>query len=121
MVEYAKIRFKSFCVSAMVAAIKAVKQPIQAINVSTSGLNRSYTLPNKNIPAATMVAACINADIDVGPSIASGSQVCSGNCADLAIAPIKKHIPGRVIHVLSAALINAAVAWLSNKVTMLNV
>ena len=38
-------------------------------------------------PAVTIVAAWISADTGVGPSIASGSQVCSGICADLANAP----------------------------------
>ena len=41
-----------------------------------------------NTPAVTMVAAWISADTGVGPSIASGSQVCSRNCADLPIAPM---------------------------------
>ena len=43
-----------------------------------------------------MVAAWINADTGVGPSIASGSQTCSGNCADLPMAPQKTPIPARV-------------------------
>ena len=38
-------------------------------------------------PAVTIVAAWISAETGVGPSIASGSQVCSGICADLAAAP----------------------------------
>jgi len=37
-----------------------------------------------------MVAAWIRALTGVGPSIASGSQVWSGSCADLAIAPTRK-------------------------------
>ena len=41
-----------------------------------------------NTPAVTMVAAWISAETGVGPSIASGSQVCSGNCADLPMAPM---------------------------------
>ena len=51
-------------------------------------------LRTKKIPAVTIVAACNNALTGVGPSIASGSQVCKPNCADLPIAPInkKKHI-----------------------------
>ncbi len=40
-------------------------------------------------PAATIVAAWINAETGVGPSMASGSQTCSGNCADFPIAPQK--------------------------------
>jgi hypothetical protein len=40
------------------------------------------------------VAACIKAETGVGPSIASGNQVCNPNCADLPIAPRNnnKHI-----------------------------
>ena len=41
----------------------------------------------RKTPAVTMVAAWISAETGVGPSIASGSQVCSRNCADLPIAP----------------------------------
>ena len=33
------------------------------------------------------MAAWISAETGVGPSIASGSQMCSGNCADFPIAP----------------------------------
>src|SRR5207244_12802590 len=36
-----------------------------------------------------IVAAWIKAEIGVGPSIASGNQTCSGNCADLPTAPQK--------------------------------
>ena len=39
-------------------------------------------------PAVTMVAAWIRAETGVGPSIASGSQVCRPSCADLPIAPM---------------------------------
>ena len=39
-------------------------------------------------PAVTMVAAWIRAETGVGPSMASGSQVCSKNCADLPMAPM---------------------------------
>ena len=37
-----------------------------------------------------MVAAWMSADTGVGPSIASGSQRCSGNCALLPTAPRKR-------------------------------
>ena len=37
-----------------------------------------------------MVAAWINADTGVGPSIASGNHVCKPTCADFPVAPIKK-------------------------------
>src|SRR5215475_15290651 len=41
-------------------------------------------------PAVTIVAAWISAETGVGPAIASGSQVKSGICADLPVAPTKK-------------------------------
>ena len=41
-------------------------------------------------PAVTMVAAWISAETGVGPSMASGSQVKSGSCADLPQAPVKR-------------------------------
>jgi len=39
-------------------------------------------------PAETMAAAWIMALTGVGPSMASGSQVCSGNCALLPMVPM---------------------------------
>ena len=44
------------------------------------------------IPAVTIVAAWISAEIGVGPSIESGSQTCSGNCALLPMAPMKRQM-----------------------------
>ena len=44
------------------------------------------------MPAVTMVAAWISAEIGVGPSIESGSQTCSGTCADLPIAPTNRQM-----------------------------
>jgi len=44
-------------------------------------------------PADTIVAAWIIALTGVGPSIASGSQVCSGNWALLPIVPITSSTP----------------------------
>ena len=43
----------------------------------------------RNTPAATMVAAWIKALTGVGPSIASGSQTCSGTWPDFPAAPQK--------------------------------
>src|SRR5207302_9405651 len=48
-----------------------------------------YARATRNTPAATIVAAWINALTGVGPSIASGNQTCSGNCPDLPTAPQK--------------------------------
>ena len=52
-----------------------------------------------NTPAVTMVAAWMSAETGVGPSIASGNQVCSRNCADLPIAPMKRRNTRLVIDV----------------------
>jgi hypothetical protein len=41
---------------------------------------------NRKIPAVTIVAACIRDDTGVGPSIASGNQICNPACADLPTA-----------------------------------
>ena len=46
----------------------------------------------RNTPAVTMVAAWISAETGVGPSIASGSQVCRKNWADLPMAPMNSRI-----------------------------
>jgi hypothetical protein len=53
------------------------------------------------IPAVTMVAAWISAEIGVGPSIESGSQTCSGNCADLPIAPMNRQMQATVSSIQS--------------------
>src|ERR1700759_3246312 len=57
-------------------------------------------------PAVTMVAAWINADTGVGPSIASPNQAWSGTCADLAQAPESSSNPIQV-----SALWLAPAAW----------
>src|SRR5437870_3411489 len=44
------------------------------------------------MPAVTIVAAWISAEIGVGPSIESGSHTCSGNWALLPIAPMKRQM-----------------------------
>jgi hypothetical protein len=49
------------------------------------------------MPAVTIVAAWIKAEIGVGPSIESGSQTCSGACADLPMAPINNRMQTTVI------------------------
>ena len=74
---------------AMLAASSAVKAPTQATSTSTSGVRRKSgkARVTRNTPAVTIVAAWISAETGVGPSIASGSHTCSGNCADLPTAP----------------------------------
>ena len=56
--------------------------------ISNSGDMRA----TMKMPAVTIVAAWISAEIGVGPSIESGSHTCSGTCADLPIAPMKRQM-----------------------------
>src|SRR6267154_2840721 len=51
--------------------------------------NRGDIRATMKMPAVTMVAAWIRAEMGVGPSIESGSHTWRGNCADLPIAPMK--------------------------------
>src|SRR5213593_2622394 len=80
----------------MSAAISAVVTPIHTTTVSDGVTpliapteKSGYTRATRNTPAATIVAAWINALTGVGPSIASGNQTCSGNWADFPTAPQK--------------------------------
>ena len=59
---------------------------------SNSGDSRA----TMNTPAVTIVAAWIRAETGVGPSIASGSQVCRPICADFPIAPMNRRMQARV-------------------------
>src|SRR6266540_27892 len=92
MVEYASTRLMSHCLSAMVAANRAVSAPVPATTAPEIGARAKSTLQRatRYTPAVTIVAAWIRADTGVGPAIASGSQVKSGTCADLPVAPTKK-------------------------------
>src|SRR5262249_4859154 len=60
------------------------------------------------MPAATIVAAWISADTGVGPAIASGSHVYSGNWADLPIVPPNINSAAAVT---STVLVLVAAAW----------
>ena len=51
------------------------------------------------MPAVTIVAAWIKAEIGVGPSMESGNHTCSGNCADLPMAPMNRQIQATVISI----------------------
>ena len=84
----------SFCTRPTVAAKKAVSAPTVTTVARASGANsnigdRRHTM---NTPAVTMVAAWIRAETGVGPSIASGSQVCSRIWADLPMAPMNRRM-----------------------------
>ena len=76
----------------MLAANTAVIVPIQATTSSDSGaISKSlWQRATMYTPAVTMVAAWMRADTGVGPSMASGSHVYSGICADLPVAPMKR-------------------------------
>ncbi len=58
---------------------------LPVLEIAKTGNN----LATKNTPATTIVAACINAETGVGPSMASGNQICNGNIALLPAPPIK--------------------------------
>src|ERR1700757_3839639 len=90
------MRLTSAFAIAMSAAMSAVVTPIQTTTVSEDvtpliapNEKSGYTRATRKTPAATIVAAWINALTGVGPSIASGNQTCSGNCPDLPAAPQK--------------------------------
>ena len=84
----------SHCVVPIVAAKKHVAAPTTVTTISATGAasNMGESRQTMNTPAVTMVAAWINAETGVGPSIASGSHVCRPNCADLPIAPMNKRM-----------------------------
>ncbi len=71
----------------------AVVAPITVTNDSavSESSNSGLILATMKIPAVTIVAAWMSAEIGVGPSIESGSQTCSGTWALLPIAPTNRH------------------------------
>ena len=81
----------SCCTAPCTAAKTAVPTPTYITTSLTAGeaANRNDVETKRYTPAATIVAACSSAETGVGPSIASGSQTCSGNCADLLATPQK--------------------------------
>ena len=80
----------SVWVNATVEAKIAVVAPITVTTARATGeySNSGDNRATMNTPAVTMVAAWIRAETGVGPSMASGNQVWSMNCADLPMAPI---------------------------------
>ena len=79
----------SVCTSAAKPASTRVTPPTMPTSSRISGVsrNRPWVRAIRYTPAVTMVAAWISADTGVGPAMASASQVCSGNWADLPTAP----------------------------------
>ena len=94
--------------SAVVAPITSTKD--SAVSESSNSGDMRATM---KMPAVTMVAAWISAEIGVGPSIESGSHTCSGTCADLPMAPMNRQmqitvmsshgVPGKSSMVLAAS------------------
>ena len=128
MVENASTRFISVCVHAIIAASSAEIAPTYATNCNAPGADNANTgnnLATKKTPATTIVAACINADTGVGPSIASGNHICKGNIALLPAAPMKTntiaHVSAEIPmnDVLSAVLNSAEPGDVNRSISVL--
>ena len=78
--------------SAISPATTSVSAPRMAAVSCTSGAasNMGAVRKMRYTPATTIVAAWMSAETGVGPSIASGSHVWSGSCADFATAPPRR-------------------------------
>src|SRR3990172_1840067 len=87
-------RLMSLFTTAINAMKNAVTPPITSTTDSavSDSSNSGDMRATMKMPAVTMVAAWIRADIGVGPSMESGSHTCSGNCADLPMAPMNRPI-----------------------------
>src|ERR1043165_2659041 len=72
----------------------AVIEPMTTTNESavSDSSNSGDMRVTMKMPAVTIVAAWISAEMGVGPSIESGSHTCSGNCALLPMAPMKRQM-----------------------------
>src|SRR5712671_7337632 len=93
-VDQAMTRLMSFWAIPMLAANIAVVAPMTpttaiAVDAYSNIGDRRATMKT---PAVTIVAAWIRAETGVGPSIASGSQVCRPSWADFPIAPMNKRM-----------------------------
>lgn len=69
----------------VVAAIN-INNPVAQKNIKykldTQKSKQLITKLTNNIPQTTNVAAWINAETGIGPSIASGNHICNPNCVD---------------------------------------
>src|ERR1700690_4330536 len=84
----------SYWITAISAMKKQVMAPITSTKDSavSESSNSGDMRATMKIPAVTMVAAWISADIGVGPSMESGSHTCSGTWADLPMAPTNRQM-----------------------------
>src|SRR5579872_626286 len=89
---------------------KAVVEPMMSTkdNAVSESSNSGDMRATMKMPAVTMVAAWISAEMGVGPSMESGSQMCSGTWADLPMAPMKRQMQVKVI----AGQVTASVTWI---------
>src|SRR5690242_11122882 len=94
----------SFCTIPRNAMKSAVIAPMIVTNESavSDHSNNGLIRATMKMPAVTIVAAWINAEIGVGPSIESGSHTWSGTCALLPIAPMKRQMQIAVIRLQCA-------------------
>src|SRR3954470_24388030 len=84
----------SYCTSAISAMKNMVIAPMMMTNdcaVDESSKSGDMRATMK-MPAVTIVAAWISAEIGVGPSMESGSHTCSGSWALLPMAPMKRQM-----------------------------
>src|SRR5882672_11691475 len=88
----------------------AVVAPITSTNDSAVSeySNSGDMRATMKMPAVTMVAAWISAEIGVGPSMESGNHTCRGTCADLPMAPMKRQMQVKLI----ADQVTVLVIWM---------
>ena len=102
-VEYANTFLMSVWTNARSAAITMVIPPMMTMKFAPDprilrpSKNTGYTRATRNTPATTMVLECSKELTGVGPAIASGNQVCSGNWPLLPIAAMNKATAPTVI------------------------
>src|SRR5690348_9073551 len=87
-------RLMSLCTTPIRPMKNAVVAPMtmttdRAVSESSNSGDMRATM---KIPAVTMVAAWIRAEMGVGPSMESGNQTCSGTWADLPMAPMNSRM-----------------------------
>ncbi|CAB5000363.1 unannotated protein [freshwater metagenome] len=104
MVEPASAFFKSSLAHPMMAPQISEIQPTMSTSVRAMGAASKIALERtmRYTPAVTMVAAWMRADTGVGPSIASKSHACSGNCALLPQAASNSSRPIQVVVLVGA-------------------
>src|SRR5690242_2012788 len=92
--------------SVVIPPITSTKDRAVSVN-SNSGDMRA----TMKMPAVTMVAAWMRAEMGVGPSIESGSHTCNGTCADLPIAPTNRQMQMRVMAATLEFDVMGNIAW----------